>query len=540
MRHHSPVHWNVLAVALALGTMLGCQGLSTGKSNTQDQGQQNPGVLTAAPTSLSFGNVEVGTSQVLVDTLTNTGESNLTVTDAAVTGAGLSTTGLNLPLILAAGQSATFSLVFSPQSLGSVSGNLALTNDGSSAPLNIAITGTAVAAGNLSGNPTSFSFGNVQVGASQSQTETLKNTGSESITISQATVVGTAFNYTGLSLPLTLAPNQSTTFGVVFAPTSAGAGSGSLSLAISGSSTVVDFALSGTGVTPAALSARPASITFSSIPVGQNQAQTETVTNTGGVNATISQAAASGTGFSLTGLSLPVTLTPGQSASFSVTFAPQSAGGFSGSVTISSNASNPSLSVALSGTATGQSEGQLSVSPATINVGNVTVGTSGTQTGTLNATGASVTVSSVSVGSAEFVITGLPVTIPAGQSANFSVTFTPQASGVASVSASFTSNASNSPTPATVTGTGVAPPVHTVNLSWAASTSPNIVGYNIYRRTGTTGSFTQINSALNATTTYVDTSVADGQTYYYETTAVNSSNEESEPSTPVSAVIPPP
>jgi fibronectin type 3 domain-containing protein len=91
-----------------------------------------------------------------------------------------------------------------------------------------------------------------------------------------------------------------------------------------------------------------------------------------------------------------------------------------------------------------------------------------------------------------------------------------------------------------VTGTGVAAPVHMVSLSWAASTSPNIVGYNVYRRTGTSGSFTQINSGLNATTTYVDASVADGQTYYYETTAVNSSNEESEPSTPISAVIPPP
>jgi fibronectin type 3 domain-containing protein len=144
------------------------------------------------------------------------------------------------------------------------------------------------------------------------------------------------------------------------------------------------------------------------------------------------------------------------------------------------------------------------------------------------------------VGSAEFVISGLPVTIPAGQSANFTVTFTPQASGAASVGASFTSNASNSPASATVTGTGVAAPVHTVSLSWTASTSPNIVGYNIYRRTGTTGSFTQINSGLIATTTYVDTSVADGQTYYYETTAVNSTNEESEPTTPVSAVIPAP
>jgi len=537
---HLPARWNALAIALALGTMLGCQGLSTGKSSSQNQGSQNPGVLTAAPTSLSFGNVEVGTSQTLVETLTNTGGSNLTISDAAVTGDGISTTGLSLPLVLAAGQSATFSVVFSPQSIGSVSGNLALTDDGSSTSLNIAVAGTAVAAGSLSGNPTSFSFGNVLVATSQSQTETLKNIGGESITISQATVTGAGFSYTGLSLPLILAPNQSTTFGVAFAPTSAGAESGSLSLSISGSSTVVNFALSGTGVTPATLSATPASITFTSVQAGQNQTQTETVKNTGGVNATISQATATGTGFSVTGLSLPATLTPGQSASFSVTFAPQSAGNFSGGVAISSNASNPNLSVALSGTATGQTQGQLSVSPTTINVGNVTVGTSGTQTGTLNAAGASVTVSSVSVGSAEFVISGLPVTIPAGQSANFTVTFTPQASGVASVSASFTSNASNSPTPATVTGTGMAAPVHTVSLSWTASTSPNIVGYNIYRRTGTTGSFTQINSGLNATTTYVDTSVADGQTYYYETTAVNSSNEESEPSTPISVVIPAP
>jgi hypothetical protein len=537
---HLPARWNALAIALALGTMLGCQGLSTGKSSSQNQGSQNPGVLTAAPTSLSFGNVEVGTSQTLVETLTNTGGSNLTISDAAVTGDGISTTGLSLPLVLAAGQSATFSVVFSPQSIGSVSGNLALTDDGSSTSLNIAVAGTAVAAGSLSGNPTSFSFGNVLVATSQNQTETLKNTGGESITISQATVTGTGFSYTGLSLPLILAPNQSTTFGVAFAPTSAGAESGSLSLSISGSSTVVNFALSGTGVTPATLSATPASITFTSVQAGQNQTQTETVKNTGGVNATISQATATGTGFSVTGLSLPATLTPGQSASFSVTFAPQSAGNFSGGVAISSNASNPNLSVALSGTATGQTQGQLSVSPTTINVGNVTVGTSGTQTGTLNAAGASITVSSVSVGSAEFVISGLPVTIPAGQSANFTVTFTPQASGVASVSASFTSNASNSPTPATVTGTGMAAPVHTVSLSWTASTSPNIVGYNIYRRTGTTGGFTQINSGLNATTTYVDTSVADGQTYYYETTAVNSSNEESEPSTPISVVIPAP
>jgi fibronectin type 3 domain-containing protein len=146
------------------------------------------------------------------------------------------------------------------------------------------------------------------------------------------------------------------------------------------------------------------------------------------------------------------------------------------------------------------------------------------------------------VGSSEFVVSGLafPVTIAAGQSANFTVTFTPQSSGLASVSASFTSNASNSSASATFTGTGVAAPVHSVNLSWNASSSPNIAGYNIYRSSGSGGNYVQINSVLNATTTYMDSSVVDGQTYFYETTAVNSSNEESAKSVPVQAAIPAP
>jgi hypothetical protein len=175
--------------------------------------------------------------------------------------------------------------------------------------------------------------------------------------------------------------------------------------------------------------------------------------------------------------------------------------------------------------------------------GNVTVGTSGTQTGTLSATGASVVVSSVNVGGSEFVVSGLafPVTISAGQSATFTVTFTPQTSGAASANASFLSNTANSPTIATLTGTGIAAPVHVVNLSWNADSSPNVVGYNIYRSSnGANGNYVKINSGLDANTSYMDSSVTDGQTYYYETTAVNSSNEESARSTPVGTVIPPP
>jgi len=524
-----PTRWNALAVVLALATMVGCQGVSTGKSNVQSTQNPLPGALNAAPGSVTFGNVQVLTTQSQSNTLSNTGGTSLTITKADVSGTGFSIADLTLPLTLSPGVSKVISVVFAPQSPGSASGTLVLTNSDSST-LSVPLSGTAVAAGNLTANPTSSSFGSVQIGTQQSQTETLKNTGGESLTISQATVSGAGYSYSGLTLPLTLASNQSTTFGVVFAPTAAGASSGKLSITTSGSSTSLDIALSGTGVTPATLTATPASLTFSNVTVGQNQSQTETVKNTGGVSATISQATVAGTGFSVSGISTPLTLAPGQSASFSVTFTPPSGGNFTGSVAIASNASNPTLSVTLSGSAITQSQGTLSVSP--VSAGSVVVGTSGTQTGTLTATGASVSVTSVSLSGtnpSEFSISGLsfPVTVTTSQPVPFTVTFTPGATGTASASASFASTASNSPSAAALAGTGTAAPVHTVSLSWTASTTSGVTSYNVYRAVfGTScGSYSSVGSTPSSTTAYSDSVVADGTTYCYATTAVDPSGE---------------
>jgi hypothetical protein len=172
----------------------------------------------------------------------------------------------------------------------------------------------------------------------------------------------------------------------------------------------------------------------------------------------------------------------------------------------------------------------------------VVVGTNSQQTGTLTASGESVTVTSDTLNGSAFAVSGIsfPVTIPAGQHVQFTVTFTPATTGAASGSVSFTSNASNSPTVETFTGNGTPPPQHSVNLSWTASTSQNISGYNIYRGVKSGGPYSKINPVLNASTLYTDTTVADGQTYYYVTTAVNSSNEESTYSNQTTAVIPPP
>ena len=247
-----------------------------------------------------------------------------------------------------------------------------------------------------------------------------------------------------------------------------------------------------------------------------------------------------GTGFSITGLTLPTTLNAGQSVTFTAKFTPTATGTVSGNLAILSDASNSTLNVGLTGT--GTAPGQLSVSPTTLSFGNVTVGVGVPLPGSLTATGASVTVTSGSSNSSEFVLSGitLPKTIAAGQSATFTVTFTPNASGATSTSLTFLSNASNSPTVETLTGTGQAPQSHSVDLSWNASQSSGVVGYNIYRGTVSGGPYSKVNSTPNADTTYTDPTVTAGQTYFYVAKAVDTNDAESGPSNEVQAVIPTP
>ena len=176
-----------------------------------------------------------------------------------------------------------------------------------------------------------------------------------------------------------------------------------------------------------------------------------------------------------------------------------------------------------------------------MNFGNVVVGARQNQSGTLTASGAGVTISSVSSTNSEFTLSGLtlPLTLNAGQTANFTLTFAPQSSGSASATITFASNATNPPVAASVSGTGTPPPQHSVSLSWIASTS-TVAGYNVYRGSQSGGPYVAVNSALDASTGYTDNSVQAGQTYYYVVTAVDNSGNESVYSNQAQAVIPTP
>ena len=91
-------------------------------------------------------------------------------------------------------------------------------------------------------------------------------------------------------------------------------------------------------------------------------------------------------------------------------------------------------------------------------------------------------------------------------------------------------------TSGTGSGSGGGTTTHSVSLTWKASASSNVVGYNVYRGT-VAGSYGLLNS-MNAGTSYDDATVQNGQTYYYVVTAVDSGGAESAYSNQSQAVIP--
>ena len=494
--------------------------------------------LTIAPASFAYGSVTDGQTKSQTFTLTNTGATSLTISQLSVSGAGYSLSGLATPSTIAAGASATFSALFAPTTAGSLPGTITITSNAPGSPSTVALSGTGVAGTvTLSANPTSLAFGNVNAGTTSSKSVTLTNSGTANVTISQVTVSGKDVTTSGVTTPVTLAPGQNQTLNVAFKPTAAETVSGNVTVTTTqGTNTVVS--VSGTGV-QAAISLTPSSANFGSVTVGATNSQTIQVTNSGNAVLTVTQANVTGTGFSTTGLTLPLSINPGLSSTFNAQYQPASAGSASGSITIVSNAATSPNVVALTGTGVAASQ-ILSLSTNSVSFGNVNTGTNSTQTVTVTNTGNSnVQISQIAASGAGFSLSGAgaPVTLTPSQKLTISVIFSPTVTGPASGSVTITSNATGSPATISLSGSGVVSVPHTVSLSWTASTSV-VSGYNVYRSTTSGTGYTKLTGSLVSAVSYTDSTVVNGTTYYYVTTAVDSSGNESTNSNEAVAVIP--
>jgi hypothetical protein len=394
-----------------------------------------------------------------------------------------------------------------------------------------------VSNGALRVTPNSINFGNVGVGSSASQNVIVSNHGSAKVTLTKVSAEGSSgFGITGFSGPTVLAPGKSMLLTAAFKPASAGQQNGSIAITTASQASQVVASLTGMGGT-STVTMTPAAVGFGNVSVGSPSTQTLRLTNDGNESVAIKSVSVTGKGFSESGLSTPQTLTPNQSVTFTAEFDPKAAGEETG--TISVTASGGAVAVSLNGVGVASSA-RLVSSTTNLPFGNVAVGTTATQQVTLTSTGnTSLDISSISLAGSGYTFGGVAAhtVLAPDQSAILKIDFDPKSAGNVSGTVTISSNAPNSPLIIQLTGDGTqknqAP---SVALSWDGVSQ--VIGYFVYRSSKSSGPYTKLNAQVDSGTSYTDSSVTKGDTYYYVVTSVNSGNVQSTYSNPISVTIP--
>lgn len=519
----------------------GCVGV-TGKGTTPVV----TGVaIEISPSTVSFGNVAMGQSATKTVTLTNTGTEALSVSGIAVAGTGFTASGPHLPISLASGQSTSISAVFKPTAGNADKGTITITSNAAGSPSLVTLSGTGTtgttAAAALTVTPTTIAFGSVAVGSEQTQTVHVENTGNETATISKLTISGTGVSLSGMTAPTTLAAGQTVNLTVAYKPVAAGTLTASLAIASNATNPNVVVGINATA-TSSTLAATPSSVSFGNVVVGSNTTQTIRLQNIGTSEVKISAITPSVSSIAISGVTTPINLAPGTSATLTAAYKPTAAGSVTGKITVTSNAVGSPTIVDLSATAAAAAV-QLTPSASSLSFGSVTVGSSGTGQLTVKSTGnTNATISKVTVTGTGFVLGGsaASVILDPNQTESYTVNFDPKVAGAISGTLTITSNAANSPLNIALSGTGIATSAsnHTVALTWERSSTSSVTGYFVYRGTKPSGPFAQLNSSPESSPSYSDSTVSGGQVYYYYVTAVDSSNIQSADSNEVSVTIP--
>lgn len=298
------------------------------------------GQVKASPASMSFGSQAVGTtssSQTII--LKNFNWGSVEIMSASVSstpGAGFSYSGPSLPIHIAGrGGSLTFSVKFDPSSAQAYSGVLTLKqNNDSVIRISLSGVGTATsAAPSITSQPASET---ISVGFTARFT--VAATGSAPLTYqwskNGATISGaTSSTYT---TPAETTGDNNANFTVAVSNVAGTAKSNAAILTVNASTLLLNSSSS--------------SLNFGNVNVSSSSAKNIRLTNAGNSSVAISNVTVSGAGFNATGVSSGVILSPGQGATLTATFAPSAAGSVTGSVSVSSNATNSPEIISLSGT----------------------------------------------------------------------------------------------------------------------------------------------------------------------------------------------
>ena len=460
--------------------------------NLTGAGQEPLATLSAA--AINFGNQPAGTvsnSQTL--SVTNGGNLALNISVVNMTGPDVAQfrfTGSNTctnPPIVQAGASCIMNVAFAPQTMGPFNATIAFTDNSgniSTASQLVALTGTGTAAAPTANiAPAALNFGSESVGASSgTQSTELSNTGSLPLKVSSIAINGTNSSEfkiaSGTTCPTgggTVGVSGSCNVNVLFAPTSTGAKSATLSFSDNVSGSPQSVSLSGTGISSPSLTVAPTNVGFQAQTLKMpSAASTVTLSNPGTTPVQISAVSIIGpnNGDFVQTNNCPGTVNPGATCQASVVFQPVAGGARTASLSFADSAAGSPQTVTLSGTGLVPA---VTLSPGSLNFALQLAGTSSATASStlLNAGNGGLVISSLGLSGAnatEFSATqNCGAMLAPGASCNVSVVFQPQSgqAGAAAATLSINDNALDSPETIALSGS-------VDDFSLTASTSGNV------------------------------------------------------------------
>lgn len=318
--------------------------------------------------SMLFDPQPINTTVTLLLNISNGGSATGQVTGITLSGSAFKLIGEPLlPTNIPAGQTLQVGIEYTPTAVASDTGQVQLTlSDGTNLMVNLqgsGISSVLVYTLIVNGNSTPITAGgtvplpDTNVGSSSSGVIRIQNTGAASTTITSINVAGQAFLLSPVVLPKILNKNDSFTFTITFTPLTPGTQNGALfinsdsfTLTGKGLGALLQFSYAAAGSTLVIGQNGVTSVVFSPAEITTTETIPFTVKNTGTLPAVISNVVIgeNNSPFSISELSakLPVNLAPNGSVSFTLGFAPTTAGVSNGTLFVNS------LSVPLQGSAT--------------------------------------------------------------------------------------------------------------------------------------------------------------------------------------------
>jgi hypothetical protein len=426
------------------------------------------------PGSVNFGNQIVGTTSAPTQvTFSNTGASSMEIVGVSLSLIQFAYSGPALPITLNPGQSFTGKVTFSPTGAQAYTGTLVFTRaNGLTAASKLSGTGVQQPASAAPAkSPTSLQLTVAPCDANFNCVPGTTAAAGQWVRITAHVVYQGTPNPTGqlcvlddnspANYGLTPVTDENwftnglvagkQTFAATYAGDSVYSGSTSTSSTLSVGGAVAPVST----IVPPAITSQPAN---QSVTAGQVATFSAAVSGTAPLSYQWKKNNTAISGATSASYATPVTTTSDNGAQFTLTVSNSVSSVTSSAATLTVNAGS----------------GQLTVSPSSLNFGNVNTGSNSALSATLTNSGtSSATISNVSVSGAGFNATGLSgVILGPGQSTNVSVTFAPSGTGAVSGTVTITSNAANSPKGITLSGSGVQPTVTSITITPTNQTVP--------------------------------------------------------------------